>query len=91
MIKQVWKYELKMGRNIIEIPVDFIPLTVQVQNNTPVMWVFVDPNNFNTNRIFYVIGTGQPIELDNENDLEYVGTFQILRDEVYHVFMENIK
>lgn len=86
-MKTIWKYELKPGENNIELPADSVPLSVQVQNEKPVMWCLVDTDNLMINRTFIVYGTGEKI--DPELSLKYIGTFQ-LDWMVFHLFKEII-
>ena len=81
----ILKYELKPGRNNIELPAEFIALSVQIQNNTPCLWCLVETENLLTSRFFYVFSTGKPI--DSELNLKFIGTFQSSWM-VFHLFEE---
>lgn len=87
-MKRIFKYSVpisKDGKWFIELPLDAIVVSVQVQNGVPVMWVL-----FNRVEIFTKVhnfewyATGEDIPQEKV----YVGTVQV-HDEVYHLF-ENI-
>ena len=50
MNKTIWKYKLKIDilQEII-MPIGARILSVQMQSNTPCLWVLVDPKEKNTN------------------------------------------
>ncbi len=59
-------------------------LTVQVQLSNPCIWALVNPDNKAEIRRFRLAGTGHWI---NEDNLEYIGTFQISGGSlVFHLF-----
>jgi len=84
-MRTIWKYELNPGRNNIELPAEFIALSVQIQNNTPCLWCLVETENILVNRFFYVFSTGGHI--DSELNLKFIGTFQSTWM-VFHLFEE---
>jgi len=94
-MKVIYKYEIKAGSNEFELPSDAKPLTVQMQDNKPYMWVLLDPESPKVKRYFFTIGTGHIIdnimlkEYDrNINSLgDYIGTFQLTDFAlVFHLF-----
>lgn len=84
-MKTIWKYELKPGKNQIELPLHYIPLDVQVQVEKPILWCLVETENDKVMPTFYIFCTGEPI--NNELNLKYIGTFQ-LDWMVFHLFEE---
>ena len=53
MKKVIWKFELDhKGNQEIELPIDYEILTIQVQNETPCLWVLVDPSKPKEKEIF---------------------------------------
>ncbi len=63
-------------------------LTIQIQNNTPCIWVLVNPENVKEKVKVKIrtIGTGYPIK-ENFNG-KYIGTFQLSGGAlVFHVFV----
>jgi hypothetical protein len=88
MAKTIWKYPLVGGTTELKIPHEGAVLAVQTQDETPWMWVLVDPDAPLGTRRFRVFGTGQPIDLADEDEYlgwAYIGTFQS-PPFVWHVF-----
>lgn len=74
--KRIYKYEIQLIDEFeIEMPEGSIILSVQSQNNFPVMWALVFPDVKTYKRKFKLVGTGRSI--DNWTCLNYVGTFQL--------------
>ena len=82
-MKVIYKFPLP-GLDYQEIPMpkDSKIMTVQMQNGTPCIWAVVDTEAPMEHKAFYVLGTGNPIEVPLG---AHVGTFQ-LGDFVGHVF-----
>lgn len=91
MVKQVWKYPLKLsGCNSLEIPENSIILTVQLQNEQPCMWALVNPYLKKEIRSFEIFATGQDIHIEWSWQLQYVNTFQMNSGSlVFHLFERN--
>lgn len=71
----IWKYTLAIQPyNTLEIPFDGVILSLQVQNNRPVIWASVDPDEITEKRIFAMVPTGGPIP---EKTVKFIGTVQI--------------
>lgn len=85
--KAMWKYELPVNASIaLEVPADFIPLTVQAQFNYGMLWGLCTPAAPVRLRIFHVVATGSA---EVKPNWYYVGTFQLDGGNfVYHVFGE---
>ena len=85
-MKVIYKYELDTTDiNVVEMPKGGEILCVHTQNDIPYIWVLVDPNETQMNRIIETFGTGHPI---NENDKRrYIGTYQQYNGQLmFHCF-----
>lgn len=87
-MKTIYKFPI---RNIIEILPENITieeiLTVQYQNDIPVLWAKVDTSKRATKTIaIYQIGTGW--ELDNRVPIKYINTLQDKEGYVWHFFYQ---
>lgn len=82
-----WKYPLKVqAQQTISIPRNSTMLTVQVQGDTPCLWVQVDTDEPSDDVIIRTFGTGH--EMPNDPG-EYVSTYQELGGSlVWHVFWD---
>jgi hypothetical protein len=87
MKKQIWKYELQI-KNLqeIEMPIGAEILTVQVQDNLPVLWALVDVQAEKERRVIEVLGTGNNIHYGMGASRKYISTFQTIGGFVGHVF-----
>ena len=81
---KVWKYPLPIADEIrIELPQDARPLTVQMQNGEPWLWVLLNPDLPIYVRTFVLAGTGHEIDQPGA----YIGTFQMADGAfVFHLF-----
>lgn len=86
MKSEIWKYIIILeSTNTRLIPRGAKPLTVQLQNGIPYVWVQVQPGEEKVVHRFYIMGTGCPH--DSNKIGEYVGTWQ--KDGfVWHLFFE---
>lgn len=83
-MKTIWKFPVRVGRQIIEMPANARILAVQEQAGEPQLWALCDSNAAREPRQIAIFGTGFPVDADYE---WYVGTFQQLRGAlVWHVF-----
>lgn len=73
-MKTIWKYELTVGKNKINLPWGSQVLTVQMQDGKPYIWVLLDPKEKEYPHIFEIYGTGHTIE-DSQCNI-YIGTWQ---------------
>lgn len=81
----IWKYELSHSGCHLEMPKDAVLLSVQVQDETPRLWVLVDEDADLEQREVTVIGTGHMSEALDE--LKFIDTFQMAGGLlVYHAF-----
>jgi len=85
MTLTIWKYPLAIGTTELEMPLGARVLCVQMQRDTPQIWVMVDPNAKKVKRMFTIRGTGHDIS-DLKPDQTYIGTFQVKEMLVFHVF-----
>lgn len=76
-MKQIWKFPLHPDVIAYDMPAGAKILTVQVQDDTPVLWALVNPLAPKEPRQIRFIPTGQDMEGDNNGGLEYINTFQI--------------
>ena len=90
-METIFKYVLNAANvQMIEMPEGATVLTLQVQHESPCVWVKVDPDAPAVKRRFVTYGTGHPC--DDGPAKHYVGTYQV-RDGalVYHVFTDGIE
>lgn len=85
-MKTIFKYPIKAEDfQTISMPDGAEVLAVQVQKETPCIWAMVDIKAPYRDRVFRVIGTGQPC--DDFNNGKYMGTFQMINGSlVFHLF-----
>lgn len=79
-IKTIYKYELTLkDRQCIEMPEDWSFLTIQTQNNEPVLWAMVNPDirRKKTTVFIEMFGTGNPIPEKDTRNLVYLATIQM--------------
>lgn len=86
MALTIYKYSIEVTDvQMVSMPIGAEILTVQVQNETPCIWALVDSNAPLENVKIRVHGTGHPV--NGEENLEYIGTFQLLGGRlVFHTF-----
>lgn len=73
MSRTIWKFPLLNGTTRINVSKCAEPLTVQIQEGLPCLWIDTDPNAEQVERAFTRVGTGWDMPTDT---LEYIGTFQ---------------
>jgi hypothetical protein len=81
----IWKYKIPI-RDLfeIEMPKDAGVLCVQMQGDTPCIWVRVGDKEPLEKRAFAIVGTGQSF---NDDEYFYVETFQQYGGQlVWHLF-----
>jgi hypothetical protein len=82
-MRTIWKFAVTTPM-VVRLPPEAQILTIQLQDNSPQMWVLLDAERPTTPRQFVVVGTGQPLP---EGPLTYCGTFQLEHQHVvFHVF-----
>jgi hypothetical protein len=84
MAETIWKFELTVGNNKIEMPEDCCTLSVACQGTQLFVWAIVVPSRQRTKRRFFVAMTGQTC---NNNDLNgrFLGS-AYCDGFVFHVF-----
>ena len=83
-MKTIWKTELTAGSGLTSLPRCAEPLSVAVQDGTPMMWWKVDPGAPIEERRIHIAGTGHDLP---ENLGAFIGTFLVQNDSlVFHVF-----
>lgn len=84
-MRTIWKYPIVAQDYFeIEMPKDAEVLCVQLQHDTPCIWALVDPEKKRETKRFRLAGTGHLIK---EENLKYIGTFQLYEGElVFHLF-----
>lgn len=84
MKHQVWKFNLSVQSELkVSMPVGAQIISVQLQNDTPVMWAIVDTQAEKETKIFRVYGTGHNMP---SMGLFYIGTWQEKSGFVWHLF-----
>lgn len=79
----IWKFPLKVGANVLTMPVGADLLHVHAQNDEPTLWALVDPDAPTEQRLVHVFGTGWHMGIKSEN--KYIGTAHC-GEFVWHVF-----
>lgn len=87
-MKRIFKYALKMGITELNMPLGSEVLTVQTQNNKPMLWALVDDDPMTRScraRIgLFATGSALPVGIDGG---DYIGTVQLDGGEfVLHAF-----
>jgi len=87
-MKKIYKYPVEVADvQTILLPIGAQILSVQEQKGKPYIWAIVNPETDSEPRRFRLYGTGHNIETDNV--LKYIGTFQLLCGRlVFHLFEE---
>lgn len=84
-MRTIWKFPLKIGENLIQMPEGARPLTVQVQEGDVCLWADVLVDAPPEPRIFTLYGTGHP--LPTIEYIQYIGTVQLEEwGLVFHVY-----
>jgi len=81
----IWKYEIPVTDEFeLELPSNALVLCVQMQLETPCIWVKTSGTRETEKRKFTIIGTGNPFDA---RGLSYIGTFQqYMGALVWHLF-----
>ena len=82
----IWKYELSITDDIeVEMPAYSEVLYFAMQDNTPCIWVIVEPESKPIIKKFKLFGTGYDIY--DAHKLRYIGTVLLFNGaQVYHLF-----
>lgn len=75
MKNSIWKFTLVIeDEQVISVPIRSKPLTVQMQNGVPVLWVLVYPEIEHMKDLKIIThGTGHTFP---DEDITYIGTYQ---------------
>lgn len=86
MLHSIYKYPVRVTDiNKVEMPKGAKVLSVQMQRGVPCIWALVDPAAEMETRMFFMFGTGHPVEY--AEGLRFIGTFQLVdRELVFHLF-----
>jgi len=83
----IWKFPVEISDDVdIAMPFGAEILAFQVQDETPTIWVAVDPAQPLELRHFRVVGTGHSMARSHKGILEYLGTVQWKMNLVWHLF-----
>lgn len=87
MTKRIFKYQLEIDDSqSLLLPKGAEILTVQAQDNNPMLWALVNPDEETEERNFETFGTGHPVGYDMGVERTYIGTYHVKGDYVFHVF-----
>lgn len=86
-MKTIYKYPLAVtDEQIVDLPGQAVPLSVQVQHGTPCLWAMVDTDLRSEKLIVRTFGSVHPLPSWAG---EYAGTYQLDGGAlVFHVFFE---
>lgn len=86
-MKTIHKYPVDLSRFVRRLPQETQILSVQTQDDQQFMWVLVDTEVPKVNREFVVYRTGHEIPAELEEQLFFIGTFQLNGGMlVFHLF-----
>lgn len=89
MKQVIWKFEIELSTSVILwMPQDAHILTVQEQSDKLMIWALCDPSAKLEERVFNIVGTGDPFEFSSDT-MRYIATVQQW-PYVWHIF-EQIK
>jgi hypothetical protein len=84
-MQTIHKYPFtSLGSFTLELPEDFLSLSVEVQNGVPCLWALVNTGKPKRVYRFRVFGTGHPIP-DVLGGCDHIATFQ-MPPYVWHLF-----
>ena len=86
-MKRIFKYELLVADiQTIDTHTYFEPLSIEMQNEKPVLYAIIDDETPKQNVVLRTYGTGVQLD-DYETRDHYIGTYMLMGgDLVYHVF-----
>jgi hypothetical protein len=85
-MKTIYKYQLPelVAEQVLEVPISFKPLSVQMQNGAMTVWGEVDTDSDVEKLAFFIVGTGH--ELPKEPCI-YIGTVMQMDGRlVWHIY-----
>ena len=86
-MKTIYKFRLngENGRTKLLLPKNATLLTVQMQGDSPCLWVLLETAEKEVERDFKIFGTGFDMDELNDQPFSYIGTVQE-NDFVWHIF-----
>ncbi len=85
MNQVIYKFPLLPSSNgVIEMPMNAVVLTVQMQGNVPTLWASCHPTAPKEMRSFFIVGTGHIFE--PSHNARYIGTVQMNNGLVWHIY-----
>lgn len=92
-MNKILKYHILPDMMDIEMPKDAQVLTIQCQNDIPVIWALVNPDNEKEKKHFELFGTGHDVPTRQGQKgrtipikRKYINTFQMKDGLVFHLF-----
>lgn len=82
---RIFKYQIKVGDQFVQMPYGSNILHVGMQGTTITIWAMVEEKNSLVNRDITVVGTGWELPKEAVN-WKYIGTVQTDGGFVWHVF-----
>lgn len=84
---RIFKYPLEVtDTQTVDLPAAAHPLSVQVQDGAPCLWVALEPESPTAPRLVHMVGTGH--DANRALGAEFVDTFQLDGGAlVFHVFI----
>jgi hypothetical protein len=74
-MKTIWKFPLLVSDvNVLEMPKDATILSVQAQDDEPMLWALIEPEGPKTSRVVLTFGTGHRVD---DSPLRFIGTYQL--------------
>ena len=84
MSESVWKYQLEMATNRIELPVGAEVLCAKMQHGVLSLWAKVYTTSAKETRVFEVVGTGHTMR---DGKTTYIDTVMLSEGHlVFHIF-----
>jgi hypothetical protein len=84
---KIFKYKLEITDfQTLIMPEDATLLSVQFQNGELQLWAKVDDERNSDERTIFIAGTGNVIDIENGQHLEFLSTTQADNGLVWHVF-----
>lgn len=92
-MKTIYRYEINEAINDVELPEGAKVLTVGVSNSNAIgheiisLWAEIDTNqDYNVIRRFVIFGTGANLDLIENNNPRYIGSFKKKNNYEFHVY-----
>ena len=87
MKKMIWKFPLnKVSDTEISMPIGAELLTIQTQNDIPILWALVDDIDTTEIVMIEAFYTGEGVGYDMGTSREYINTIQLNNGIVIHYF-----